>query len=308
LVLIAESDLNDPRVVTPREAGGMGMDAQWSDDFHHALFTALNSEPEVGYYGDFGKLGQLAKAIERAFVYDGIYSKYRRRAHGRPVGNLSLHRFLGFIQNHDQVGNRATGDRIVEIVGRQRAKIAAALVFTSPFVPMIFQGEEWAASSPFQYFANHEDPELAHAVSEGRKEEFAAFGWDPEVIPDPEDRATFDRSKLNWAEANDGKHGEMRAWYKDLIRLRRTMPCLNDGQPGHTHVAYSEEDKWLRIERGSITVLCNLGSGHRTFAAPCAARMVLASEREVAVDGATVNLPPDSVAILQSDCDSREVC
>jgi maltooligosyltrehalose trehalohydrolase len=303
LVLIAESDLNDPRVVTPREAGGMGMDAQWSDDFHHALFTALNSEREVGYYGDFGTLRQLAKAIEQAFVYDGIYSKYRRRVHGRPLGNLSLHRFLGFIQNHDQVGNRATGDRIAEIVGRPRAKIAAALVMTSPFVPIIFQGEEWSASSPFQYFANHEDSDLAQAVSEGRKEEFAAFGWDPAVIPDPEDRATFERSKLKWDEAREGEHGEMRSWYKELIRLRRTTPCLNDGQPGHTHVDCSDKEKWLRVERGTITVLCNLGQTRREFAMKEGSELLLASCSEVSMQGSTVSLASDTIAVLRARFD-----
>ena len=202
LVLIAESDLNDPRIVTPREAGGFGIDAQWSDDFHHALFTVLNANERQGYYADFGTLEQLAKALERTFVYDGIYSRYRRRVHGRPTYALSQHRFLGYIQTHDQVGNRAIGDRISHIAGLERAKIAAALYLLSPFVPMLFQGEEWAASTPFLYFANHDDPELARAVSEGRKKEFAAFGWDPASIPDPESQATFEASKLNWNEAN----------------------------------------------------------------------------------------------------------
>ncbi len=182
-VLIAESDSNDPRIVTAREAGGYGIDAQWSDDFHHALFAWLYPGPAEGYYSDFGTLGQLADAIENTFVYDGVFSKHRKRAHGRVPRNLSQHRFLGFIQNHDQIGNRAVGERLHESVGIERAKIAAAIVFLSPFVPMIFQGEEWAASSPFQYFADHEDPELARAVSEGRRKEFEAFGWDPRVHP-----------------------------------------------------------------------------------------------------------------------------
>ena len=202
LVLIAESDLNDPRVVTARDAGGFGMDAQWSDDFHHALFAVLNPGPAKGYYADFGQLKQLAKALENNFVYDGIYSQFRRRVHGRETGGLSQHRFVGFIQNHDQVGNRAVGDRLAEIVGLDRAKIAAALVLLGPFLPMLFQGEEWASSSPFQYFADHEDPEMARQVSEGRRKEFAAFGWDPDAIPDPEDRRTFQRSKLNWEEVH----------------------------------------------------------------------------------------------------------
>ncbi|MGB6192401.1 MAG: malto-oligosyltrehalose trehalohydrolase, partial [Terracidiphilus sp.] len=201
LVLIAESDLNDPRIVAPREAGGLGIDAQWSDDFHHALFTIL-SEREAGYYADFGSMAQLAKALEQTFVYDGIYSHYRQRIHGRSAAGVPQRRFLGYIQNHDQVGNRAVGDRIAAIAGIERSKIAAALVLTAPFVPMLFQGEEWAASSPFQYFANHDEPEMARLVSEGRRKEFAAFGWKPEQIPDPEDPATFERSKLDWSEVN----------------------------------------------------------------------------------------------------------
>jgi maltooligosyltrehalose trehalohydrolase len=167
LVVIAESDLNDPRVVTPREAGGLGMNAQWSDDFHHALFTVLQREAAGGYYSDFGDLSHLAKALEKSFVYDGIYSNYRNRFHGRTAGRVPQNWFLGYIQNHDQVGNSAVGDRLREVVGLERAKIAAALVFASPFIPMIFQGEEWAASSPFQYFADHEDEEMARLVSEG---------------------------------------------------------------------------------------------------------------------------------------------
>ncbi len=215
--------------MTPREAGGFGIDAQWSDDFHHALFTVLNAKERQGYYADFGALEQLAKSLERTFVYDGIYSRYRRRIHGRPTYALSQHRFLGYIQTHDQVGNRAIGDRISHSAGMERAKIAAALYLLSPFVPMLFQGEEWAASTPFLYFADHDDPELARAVSEGRKQEFAAFGWDPASIPDPENQQTFEASKLNWDEVQVGEHAEILAWYQALIRLRRTTPCLKDG-------------------------------------------------------------------------------
>jgi maltooligosyltrehalose trehalohydrolase len=300
LVLIAESDLNDPRVVTPRQAGGLGMDAQWSDDFHHALFTVLQREPEAGYYGDFGSLGQLAKAIERTFVYDGIYSSYRRRVHGRPIDGLSQNRFLGFIQNHDQIGNRATGDRVAQIVGIPRAKVAAALVLLAPFVPMLFQGEEWAASSPFQYFANHDDPQMARAVSEGRKSEFAAFGWNPALIPDPEKRETFERSKVDWDEMKESAHGEMRAWYRELISLRRNTPALNDCAPGRTHVSFDEEQRWLRMDRAAIGVLCNLGSGPCALAVSPAAQLILASSAEVLLRGDAVVLPPDSVAIVQN--------
>ncbi len=176
---------------------------------------------EKPYYSDFGTIA-LAKALTQTFVYDGDYSRFRDRIHGRPAGALSQHRFLGYIQNHDQVGNRATGDRIVQISGVNRAKIAAAIVLLSPFIPLIFQGEEWGASTPFQYFADHKDPALARAVTEGRKKEFSAFGWDPASIPDPEIATTFERSKLAWKELAEPKHAEMLAWYRHLIRLRRT--------------------------------------------------------------------------------------
>ena len=298
LTLIAESDLNDPRVVTPQEAGGYGIDAQWSDDFHHALFAVLAPEERKGYYADFGSVEQLAKAIERIFVYDGTYSRYRRRIHGRPPTGLSYHRFLGYIQNHDQIGNRATGDRIGEVAGLQRAKIAAALVLTGPFVPMLFQGEEWAASSPFQYFAGHEDPELARAVSQGRKREFAKFGWEPAAIPDPEDPATFEASKLKWDEAADASHAEVLGWYRALIHLRRNAPSLSDGRQGNTRVTYDEQGRWLRMERGTIAVLCNLGDKDHVFRSASGARMLLASSRIGRIEGDAIVIPPDAVAVV----------
>ncbi|WP_263358036.1 malto-oligosyltrehalose trehalohydrolase [Acidicapsa ligni] len=302
LVLIAESDLNDPRVITPREANGLGMDAQWNDDFHHALFAALNPEEADGYYADFGELSQLAKTLERNFVYDGIYSKFRDRVHGRPAGNLSQHRFVGFIQNHDQVGNRAIGDRLQEVVGFDRAKIAAALVLLGPFVPLLFQGEEWAASSPFQYFADHDDPEMARLVSEGRKREFASFGWEPSLIPDPEKRETFERSKLKWDEVNNGQHEEMLTWYRELIRLRRTTPSLNHGEPGHTHISHNQsEDQremWLSMSRGEVTVQCNLGNDRQLIAMPKGKRLILSSHKDVTVTDGEMTLPANSVAIF----------
>jgi len=300
LVVIAESDLNDPRVVTPREAGGWGMDAQWSDDFHHALFTILQNEPAGGYYSDFGDFSQLAKALEKSFVYDGIYSRYRNRVHGRPAGHVPQHRFLAYIQNHDQVGNSAAGDRLRKVVGFERAKIAAAVVFASPFIPMIFQGEEWAASSPFQYFADHEDEELARLVSEGRKREFSAFGWDPKLIPDPEKRETFERSKLNWSELDDGEHAEMLAWYQKLIRLRQTTEAWNQGEPGHTRVLFDQQAMWFSMERGNVTLCCNLGARERRFPVQGDGKVVLSSRENLSVRDGSVVLPPDTVAILEN--------
>jgi maltooligosyltrehalose trehalohydrolase len=303
LVLIAESDLNDPRVVKAWEVGGYGMDAQWSDDFHHALFTVLTEEgAEKGYYADFGTMEKLAKALTKIFVQDGtMYSVYRGRSHGRAVEDLSPHQFVVFIQNHDQVGNRAIGDRVVEAVGMDRAKVAAGLVLTSPFLPMIFEGEEFAASTPFQYFADHEDPEMAKAVKEGRRGEFAAFGWNPADIPDPENVETFERSKLKWDEVHEGRHEEMLQWYRGLIALRRRSASLNNGEPGQTKVTFDEEKRWLVMERGGVTVVCNLGGERMEFENPKHLPLVMASRADVRAAKSAVMLPPDTLAILSSE-------
>jgi maltooligosyltrehalose trehalohydrolase len=299
LVLIAESSLNDPRVVTPRDAGGFGIDAQWNDDFQHALFAAVSRGRELGYYVDFGAMRHVKKALEETFVLDGVYSRYRRRVHGRPARHLAQNQFLGYIQNHDQVGNRAVGDRIHACAGFDRAKVAAALVLTAPFVPLIFQGEEWAASAPFQFFADHDDPDIARSVREGRRREFAAFGWDANLIPDPGDPETFQRSKLNWAEASEDRHAEMRSWYRDLIRLRRTAPSLNDAAPGRTRVECDDERRWLRMTRGGIEVICNFGDDAQRFAVPNGTTLRLSSRPEVEIEDSVVVLPPDTALILE---------
>ncbi|MDW5267759.1 MULTISPECIES: malto-oligosyltrehalose trehalohydrolase [Acidobacteriaceae] len=301
LVLIAESDLNDPKMVTPREAGGYGMDAQWSDDFHHALFTILNIEVEgKGYYVDFGSFERLAKALTAVFVYDGVYSQYRRHTHGRPVHGLSAHHFIGFIQNHDQVGNRATGDRLEHIVGMERAKVAIGIVLMSPFVPLIFQGDEFAASSPFQYFADHDEPAMVAAVREGRKREFAAFGWNPDEIPNPDEADTFQRSKLNWDEIHEENHGEMLNWFRQLIQLRRHTSCLNDGDLNHLKVKFDEDKRWLTMDRGQVRVLCNLGKESVEFENCGGFSLSLGSRNDIGITNGKVLLPPDSVAILSA--------
>jgi len=300
-VLIAESDLNDPRIVTPRESGGLGMDAQWSDDFHHALFAVLSKDRLSGYYTDFGFLAQLAKALHKTFVYDGIFSRYRNRIHGRAVNYLSQHRFLGFIQNHDQVGNRAFGDRIAQSAGVHRAKIAAALVLLGPFIPMLFQGEEWAASSPFLYFADHSDKNLAVAVTEGRKREFKAFGWDPSTIPDPESADSFHRSKLNWNDLLEPAHAEMLEWYRKLIQLRRSTPSLNNGETGNTIVSYSEEQRWLRVTRGQVGIVTNLSANTVLLPVQREAKLILASRPRILLQDGDIALPPESIAVLGTD-------
>jgi maltooligosyltrehalose trehalohydrolase len=300
LVLIAESSLNDPRIVTPRESGGFGFDAQWSDDFHRALFAVLDPGTRFGYYADFGSLRQLAKALEKTFVFDGIYSRFRRRSHGRPAAHLSQHRFLGYIQNHDQVGNRVNGDRIGQIAGTDRAKIAAAIVLLAPFVPMLFQGEEWAASSPFQYFADNGDSAIARSVSEGRRREFAAFGLYPESIPAPASRETFERSKLNWNELAQPAHAEMLDWYRRLIRLRRSTPALNNGEPGNTSVSFSEADKWLCIKRGNVKTMCNLGASDFSFALCKDDQILLCSRSNLEIHNSTLTLPADTIAVTSA--------
>ena len=292
--VIAESDLNDPRVVTERARGGYGLDAQWSDDFHHALITVLTGD-RSGYYADFGSMADLAKALRDVFVYDGRYSGYRDRVHGRPVEGLPPRRFLGFAQNHDQVGNRAKGERLSTLTTPERVKIAAALVMSAPFIPLIFQGEEWAASSPFLYFTDHED-ELGRLVFEGRKREFAGFGWKPEEIPDPQDEATFVRSRLNWDEIAEPKHAGILSWYRELIALRRSAA---DFVSADAKVDFSEEGRWLVLRRGRFLTALSVASSAVTLPVPPAAEIVLRSSDEVSLARDMLVLPPDSVAVLQ---------
>jgi maltooligosyltrehalose trehalohydrolase len=301
LSLIAESDLNDPRIVRPQELGGYGIDAQWSDDFHHALHCVLTGEKN-GYYADFGSLADLAKALQHVFVYDGRYSVFRKRRHGKPPAGLSGHRFFGYLQTHDQIGNRAEGERNSHLMSLGRLKVGATLVFTTPFIPMLFQGEEWGASAPFLYFTDHQDAELARAVTEGRRREFAAFGWRPQDVPDPQAPETFERSKLNWSEQNKDTHSGLLAWHRRLIQLRREIPALSDGRLERVRITFDENEKWFAVRRGPVVVICNLsdiaqrvpvGLGH-------GGKLLLASENNVQFTHDAVALPPDSVTILIS--------
>jgi maltooligosyltrehalose trehalohydrolase len=297
-VLIAESDLNDPRIVKAEEAGGYGLDAQWSDDFHHALFSVISGE-RAGYYADFGTLAQLAKALRCVFVYDGNYSEHRGRNHGRQVVGLSGLRFIGFVQNHDQIGNRAKGERVSHESGVGRTKIAAALVLTAPFVPMLFQGEEFGASAPFLYFTDYDDPELGRAISEGRKKEFVAFGWSPDQIPDPQAEQSFLDSRLNWAELSEQPHASLLQWHKDLIKLRRSTSELSDGNLNAVQVRFDEKTQWLVLERGHFHIACNLGDAPASIEIGNEAQLLLASDPSIALSGANVTLGPDSVAVLK---------
>ena len=297
-ILIAESDLNDPRIVRPREALGYGMDAQWSDDFHHSLFTLLWSDPGKGYYDDFGAMSDLVKAIKHVFVFDGCYSGYRNHSHGRPVEGLSAHHFLAYDQNHDQVGNRALGERLEHLVGMDAAKLAIGLTLMAPFVPMLFMGEEFATSAPFLYFADHEEEEMRRLVSEGRKRDFAAFGWDGTDIPDPESPETFDRSKLPWNEVHEARHAEMLDWTKKLIRLRRHTIDLNDGDLGHLDVECNEERKCLTMQRGSVRVIANFGAEtvHKQLLET--EMLELASTPAIHLSDGRINVPEHGLAIL----------
>ena len=297
LVLIAESDLNAPCIVRSREANGYGLDAQWSDDFHHALHSVLTGERK-GYYEDFGSLAQLAKALTSVFVYDGLYSPHRENIHGRPATGLSAWHFLGYSQNHDQIGNRAHGERLCHLVNLGRQKIAAALVLTSAYVPMLFQGEEFGASSPFQYFSQHEDEDLGRKVSEGRKNEFKAFGWDPDEVPDPQEKAAFERSKLRWSEITQGEHAQLLEWYKELIALRRSIPELTDGRLSEVKVTYDERAQWLVMKRGDIEVIYNLAGDQQAIPISRIPRGVLASNDHWDLRPGLIEIAGDSVAII----------
>ena len=305
--LIAESDLNDPRVVRSREANGYGMDSQWSDDFHHALFAVLYSpkEGETGYYSDFGSLGDLQKALKQAYVYDGQYSQYRKRRHGRPTYGLSAHHFVHFDQNHDQVGNRGWGERLEHLVGLDAAKLSIGLLLTAPYIPMLFMGEEWATSTPFLYFADHEDEAMRRLVAEGRRSEFAAFGFDGDV-PNPEDQKTYEMSKLNWDEQNEGKHAEMLAWVKALIRLRRSRVCFNDGDMHHVVVSADEEQRTLMMARDEARVLINFGEAPYSFALLEGEKLALISREGPSVSDNHLDLPPMTLAVLMSTTEEVE--
>ena len=305
--LIAESDLNDPRVVRSREANGYGMDSQWSDDFHHSLFMLLYEpeDGESGYYVDFGSFADLRKALKGAFVYDGRYSHHRKRRHGRPTHGLHAHHFIHFDQNHDQVGNRARGERLEHLVGLHAAKVAIGLLLTAPYLPMLFMGEEWATSSPFLYFADHEDQDLRRSVADGRRREFAAFGFSGEV-PNPEEDATYERSKLKWEEQGEGKHAEMLTWVKALIKVRRRHVCLNDGDMHHLMVSGDDEQRTLVMERDEARILINFGEEPQTFELLKGEALELISRDEVGVRGNQLGLPAMTMAVLMTSREEME--
>jgi malto-oligosyltrehalose trehalohydrolase len=290
--LVAESDLGDPRLVTAREAGGYGLDGQWNDDFHHALHSALTGERQ-GYYCDFGSMAALAKTLRSAFFHDGTWSTFRGRSHGRPVDRLRVsgHRFTGFLQNHDQIGNRATGDRISASLSPGLLRVGAGLLLTSPFTPMLFMGEEWGATTPWRFFTDHQEPELARAVSQGRRREFATHGWASEDVPDPQDPETYRVSTLDWAEPARPEHRALLEWYRDLIALRRSCPELTD--PRLTEVDVEHGESWIVVYRGSVRIAANLGGDPVRLPD---GDLLLASAPGVRPGG---ELPAESLAVLR---------
>ena len=255
--LIGESDLNDPRLIRTRERGGMGLNAQWNDDFHHALHVLLTGE-QTGYYTDFGSIEQMQRAFRDGFVYEGQYSHYRQRRHGAPSTDIPPRRFVVFSQNHDQVGNRAAGDRLSASVSSESLKLAAACVVLSPNIPLLFMGEEYGETAPFPYFVSHSDPALVEAVRKGRREEFAGFGWQG-ALPDPQDTGTFLSARLHWQERETGHHGVLLSFYRELLRLRQTVPALREGTPVAASVVPPESRALLvRREHAAGDVLLAL--------------------------------------------------
>ncbi|MFW7381153.1 MAG: malto-oligosyltrehalose trehalohydrolase [Oligoflexus sp.] len=299
--MIAESDLNDPKVIRPLEDWGYGFQAQWSDDYHHAIHSYLTGE-QTGYYADFGRLSDISKALQKGFIYDGNHAKSRKRKHGRALHNCSPRQLITCIQNHDQVGNRARGERLSQILTPDQLKLAAGLNLLAPTTPLLFQGEEWGASSPFLYFTNHQDPELATAVREGRIREFVSFGWKKEDIPDPQEALNFDLSKLQWEEKEWDDHHEILSWYKKLLKLRKQYL---DGESfqflSAKNITVLEEEKIFLMQNQSLSIVFNFADQAQTFdfKLPIKTEKILASSRsgvELKKDG--IYMPAFSVGIF----------
>lgn len=302
LSLIAESDLNDPTLILPRECGGYGLTAQWSDDWHHAVHVALTGEA-AGYYADFAAMDAVAKVSEGGFFHDGSFSSFRGRPHGSAIPpEVAAWRLVTFAQDHDQIGNRAAGDRLSSSLSLDRLAVAAVLTLTAPGTPMLFMGEEWGASTPWQFFTSHPEPELGRATAEGRTLEFARMGWDPEDVPDPQGPATFERSRLNWSELNDPEHAHLLQLYRDLAALRRQRPELTDPDITRTSVVVRSPDdapqaRVYRLDRGGLSVLVNLSAEPTAFEVGAQA-VVLLRTRNVADTAGVMTLPPDTAVVL----------
>ncbi|MEV6064855.1 malto-oligosyltrehalose trehalohydrolase [Nocardia asteroides] len=275
LSLIAESDLNDPRLITPRAAGGYGLTGQWNDDLHHAVHTAVSGERQ-GYYADFGSLACLAQTLTHGFFHAGTYSSFRGRTHGIPIPRELIpgSALLGYTCTHDQIGNRAAGDRPSGYLTPGQLAVKAALVLLSASTPMLFMGEEWGARTPFQFFTSHTDPVVAAATAAGRRAEFAEHGWSADEVPDPQDPATFTRSQLDWTEPRREPHARLLACYRALIALRKARSEFTDPWLDHVWADYDEARRWFVLRRGRISVVCNLAEDEAVI--PVHGRVLLA--------------------------------
>ncbi|PPF85271.1 malto-oligosyltrehalose trehalohydrolase [Subtercola sp. Z020] len=294
LTLIAESDLNDPVMFTPRESDGYGLSGQWSDDFHHAVHVALTRET-TGYYEDFDSLEALGKVLTEGFFHNGTYSTFREKNHGKPIdtAHVSTWRLVVANQNHDQIGNRATGDRLTASLTDGQLAIAAVLTLLGPFTPMLFMGEEWAASTPWQFFTSHPEPELGEATAKGRIAEFAKMGWDEASVPDPQELSTFENSKLDWSEAAGGgsagsvgasaetRHTKLLRLYRALATLRRQAPEFTNPRFTEVAVRYDDAARWFELRRGGISILINFS--------------------DAPLDAATVDAAPGTVLLATQD-------
>ncbi|HWR86437.1 MAG TPA: malto-oligosyltrehalose trehalohydrolase, partial [Rhodoglobus sp.] len=298
LITIAESDMNDPKLITPREDGGYGLTAQWSDDYHHAAHVNLTGET-TGYYADFDSLAALAKAMERGFFHDGTWSSFREREHGHPIDRAAVPtwRLVTYTQDHDQVGNRATGDRLTENLDAGGLALAAALTVLTPNTPMLFMGEEWAASTPWPFFTSHPEPELGKATAEGRIAEFEKMGWDPDVVPDPQDPQTFASAKLRWDERLEGDRARLLELYRALIALRRTEPGLTDPDMRTVQCTFDEDARWFRVQRPGVALLLNFADQERELPGD---GEVLLSSGDAAAGAGVTRLPARSFAVVRS--------
>ncbi len=300
LPLIAESDLNDPRLISPRPAGGYGLNAQWNDDFHHALYVSLTGDTS-GYYADFDSLAALGKVFENGFFHDGTRSSFRGRGHGQPIDTFRTQtwRLVVCSDNHDQIGNRAAGERLSTKISRQQQEIAAMVTLLSPFTPMIFMGEEWGADTPWTFFSAHPEPELAEAIRSGRLEEFAQMDWDTSVVPDPQDPQTFAAAKLDWSELEQPEHTRLLDVTTRLIEIRHTYPDFTDPRFDQGHATSDDEAGWLLVERGKMIMVVNFYE-HPTEVEIGRLAAPVFEIGQTEIDGETVRLGPHSA--LVADC------
>ena len=300
LSLIAESDMNNPRLITTRDGGGYGLTGQWSDDFHHALYVSLTGDT-TGYYADFDSLAALGKVFENGFFHEGTYSSFRGRSHGDKIDTLRTPtwRLVVCSDNHDQIGNRADGQRLSGKLSPQQLELAAFVTLLSPFTPMIFMGEEWGASTPWQFFTSHPEPELAENVATGRREEFAAMDWDLSQVPDPQDPETFARSKLDWNEREQPVHAELLELHQRLIRLRRTYPDLCDPRFAHGTATSDDDQGWLLVERSAVALVVNFRGGHVEVGVDGVSQELLTVGSAELGDGVVRLAPHSAVAVLR---------